>query len=164
MYYRLVGMMAAAIVVAGATVQSATAQDAAPARVLPMVKPLHLVLTPPAATVPAACRRYAGAFSGQFAQGPYANLIISSVTSGPEGCVFHGTYAWSAYPANPEPGTTAIGPTEFLNGAMSGADLRLGNTSNVGLIVHPDLHADFYMQGSLVSRTVLTRLTPAALQ
>jgi hypothetical protein len=159
LWLALIALMGAPIAIA----QSADAQGAA-AKVLPMVKPLHLVLTPPAATVPAACRRYAGAFAGQFANGPYANLIITSVTAGPEGCVFRGTYAWSGYPANPQPGTTQIGPTEFLDGSMSGADLHLGNPNNTGMVVHPDLHAEFYMQGSLVSRAVLARLPAAQLQ
>lgn len=147
-----------------ALLQAAAAQGVAPVHVLPLVKPLHLVVTPPAASVPAACRHYAGAFAGQFGGGPYVNLIITSVTAGTEGCVFRGTYAWSGYPADPQPGTTAIGPTEFFSGVLSGADLRLGNPSNAAMVVHPDLHAEFYMQGSLVARAILAAMPASALQ
>lgn len=160
----LIATSAALLLAAGMLAQPAAAQSTVGPRVLPMVKPLHLRLTPPAASVPAACRRYAGAFAGQFPQGPYVNLIIASVTADPQGCVFRGTYAWSGDAANPQPGTTAIGPTEFLNGVMSAADLRLGNLSNAGLVLHPNLHAEFYMQGSLVSRAVLTPLPATSLQ
>jgi hypothetical protein len=151
------------VVAASAAGLASPALAQAPARVLPEVKPLHLALVAPAADVPAPCRKFAGAFAGQFSNGPYANLVITDVTiGGPHGCVFRGTYAWSAYQSNPD-GTTPIGPGTYLDGEMNGADLKLGDLSNMGMVVHADLRADFYMQGSLVSRAAFARLTPQQL-
>ncbi|HEX4111666.1 MAG TPA: hypothetical protein VH020_03950 [Stellaceae bacterium] len=156
-------VFAAAIGVAATLGQQALAQQASAVRLLPLVKALHLRIMAPPATVPAPCRTFAGAFAGQFSDGPYANLIITDVTAGPDGCVFRGTYGWGAYPADPKPGTADVGPGTFLEAKMAGRDLRLGDTGSMGMVVHPDLRADFYSQGSLVSRAAFTRIPAAAL-
>ena len=154
-----------ALLVAGcclfAAAQQATAQQSA---VLPQIKALHLRLTAPAATVPESCRKYAGVFGGQFADGPYANLVIMTVAAGPDGCVFHGMYGWSAYAKDPNPGTVDVGPGTRLETKMVNGTLKLGDPAQAALVVHPDLRADFYMQGKLISHAALKRLPAAALQ
>jgi hypothetical protein len=142
--------------------QDAIARESA-ATVLPQVKALHLRIFGLTADVPKACRVFAGAFGGQFADGPYANLVIMSVSPGPSGCVFHGIYGWGGYAMDPNPGTTDIGPGSYLETKMVGDDLKLGDTGSTGMIVHPDLHAEYYSQGVLISRAVLTRIPVAEL-
>lgn len=141
--------------------QHATAQQSA---VLPQVKALHLRVSTPPANVPKSCSTYSGVFGGQFADGPYANLVIMNVAAGPNGCVFHGIYGWSAYAKDPNPGTVDVGPGSRLESKMVNGSLKLGDPAEAALVVHPDLHADFYMQGKLISHAALKRLPPAALQ
>ncbi len=140
--------------------QQATAQQSV---VLPQIKALHLRVIEPAANVPESCRTYAGVFGGQFADGPYANLVIMTVAKGPTGCVFHGMYGWSAYANDPNPGTTDVGPGTRLDSTVVDGNLKLGDPNQAALVIHPDLHADFYMQGKLISHAALKRLPPAAL-
>jgi hypothetical protein len=153
----------AAICGAALVAQHAIAQPAAVARVLPLVKALHLRVVAPAGNVPATCGAFVGAFAGQFSDGPYANLVITEVTVGPKGCVFHGSYGWGAYPAHPTPGTTDVGPGAFLEATIQGRDLKIGDTGSTGMVVHPDLRADFYSQGSLVSHAAFKPIPAAEL-
>lgn len=159
------GRSGALVVVVGCcsalAAQHAAAQQSA---VLPQIKALHLQVIAPAANVPESCRTYAGVFGGQFADGPYANLVIMTVAKGPTGCVFHGMYGWSAYAKDPNPGTVDVGPGTRLESKIVDGNLKLGDPSQAALVVHPDLRADFYMQGKLISHAALKRLPPAALQ
>jgi hypothetical protein len=158
--FKVVSMVA--ICGAALLAQHAIARETA-ATVLPQVKALHLRVIALTADVPKACRVFAGAFGGQFADGPYANLVIMSVSSGAKGCIFHGIYGWSAYAKDPKPGTTDVGPGSYLETTMVGGDLKLGDPGSTGMIIHPDLRAEYYSQGSMISRASLQRIPAAEL-